>query len=152
VDEIREWVSEIADAAAQMTQVDINERYITGCYDYLPNETLLGVLWENMQTAGPIDFTTEDEEFASKLKSTLNEQTVRRQTRHLPDPVRSEVRKQTLYSSPVEMSPSDQHSSGSTDVGDVSWIAPTGQFTGATWPVGTPHTLGKQLRRTGASV
>ena len=27
---------------------------------------------------------------------------------------------------------------GSTDVGDVSWLTPTAQFTTATWPAGVP--------------
>ena len=27
---------------------------------------------------------------------------------------------------------------GSTDVGDVSWVVPTGQFSAATWATGTP--------------
>ena len=34
--------------------------------------------------------------------------------------------------------PSSRFSPGSTDVGDVSWLTPTAQFTAVTWPCGTP--------------
>ena len=34
--------------------------------------------------------------------------------------------------------PSYKFSPGSTDVGDVSWLTPTAQFTTATWPSGSP--------------
>ena len=34
--------------------------------------------------------------------------------------------------------PSQAYSPGSTDVGDVSWLTPTAQFTTATWASGSP--------------
>ena len=34
--------------------------------------------------------------------------------------------------------PSYKFSPGSTDVGDVSWLTPTAQFTAVTWPSGAP--------------
>ena len=34
--------------------------------------------------------------------------------------------------------PSFKFSPGSTDVGDVSWLTPTAQFTAVTWPSGSP--------------
>ena len=34
--------------------------------------------------------------------------------------------------------PSSAYSAGSTDVGDVSWLTPTAQFTAVTWPSGSP--------------
>ena len=34
--------------------------------------------------------------------------------------------------------PSYKFSPGSTDVGDVSWLTPTAQFTAVTWPSGSP--------------
>ena len=34
--------------------------------------------------------------------------------------------------------PSNAYSQGSTDVGDVSWLTPTAQFTAVTWVSGSP--------------
>ena len=34
--------------------------------------------------------------------------------------------------------PSNAYNPGSTDVGDVSWLTPTAQFTAVTWPSGSP--------------
>ena len=34
--------------------------------------------------------------------------------------------------------PCNPFSPGSTDVGDVSWLTPTAQFTAVTWPSGSP--------------
>lgn len=141
VERISTWLSEIADGAAMMTQTDVSERFLTGCYDYLPNETVTDVIWENMRAVGSVDYDDEDRAFAEDLQATIADEKIDSQLEVLPDERREEVRRHALYPDPIPAVDEGEITSGSTDVGDVSWITPTGQFRGSTWTVGTPpHT------------
>jgi aminobenzoyl-glutamate utilization protein B len=132
------WLRDIAEAAATMSQTAVSERFLTGCYDYRANEAVTDVLWENMQRVGPVDYDDADYEFAAKLKATVPDDRIEANLAALPEDLRDEVREEALHPDPVPAYDGDQLSHGSTEVGDVSWIVPTGQFNGATWPVGVP--------------
>ena len=138
VDRISAWVTDIAEAAATMTQTDVERRYITGCYDFLPNETVTDVIWENMQEAGSIEYDDDDREFAAELRETVADDRLAGRFDDAPDEVEAAVGDAPLYGEPVEAYDEGEVGGGSTDVGDVSWIAPTGQFRAATWPIGAP--------------
>lgn len=138
VERITDWLDEVAEGAALMTQTSVERRFLTGCYDYLSNDVLSDRLRENMRRLGPIDYSESDREFAAELQETLSDETITNRTSQLPDGVREEVRERTLYSNPLESYDEGTVLSGSTDVGDVSWLTPTAQFWGAAWPVGTP--------------
>ena len=133
-----EWLRDIADAAAKMTQTEVSERFLTGCYDYRANEVVSEVVWENMREIGAIDYDEEDYEFAAELKATVPEDQIESNLSEVPEEVYERVRDEALYPEPVEAYDRDKQMHGSTEVGDVSWIAPTGQFSAATWPPGTP--------------
>ncbi|ADD07586.1 M20 family amidohydrolase (homolog to p-aminobenzoyl-glutamate hydrolase subunit B) (plasmid) [Natrialba magadii ATCC 43099] len=133
-----DWLRDIAEAAAMMTQTDVTERFLTGCYDYRANNVVSDVIWENMQEVGPIDYTEDDHEFARDLRETIPEDRIESNLANVPDELYAEIRDEALYSDPVQAYDEDRQSHGSTEVGDVSWIVPTGQFRAATWPVGAP--------------
>ena len=42
--------------------------------------------------------------------------------------------------------------SGSTEVGDVSWITPTGQITTTCWPLGTPGHSWQTVASSGSTI
>jgi aminobenzoyl-glutamate utilization protein B len=96
------------------------------------------VIWENMQAVGPIDYDETDDEFAEELRKTIPEDRIDATLSDVPAELYDEIRHEALFPDPVAPFDRDQHSHGSTEVGDVSWIVPTGQFWAATWPVGTP--------------
>lgn len=133
-----EWLRDIADAAATMSQTDVTERFLTGCYDYRPNEIISDVIWENMRQVGPIDYDEADYEFAADLKATVPDDRIEANLSTVPDELSAEIWDESLHPEPVAPYDHDQQMAGSTDVGDVSWIVPMGQFSAATWPVGTP--------------
>ena len=136
-----EWLRDIADGAALMTQTEVDERFLTGCYPYLANDTITQVIWETMQDLGSIDYDQDDHEFARELVETVSESNREAELETLPDELREEVEPKALHPEPVAPFNEDRTSGGSTEVGDVSHITPTGQFRAATWPVGTPgHT------------
>jgi aminobenzoyl-glutamate utilization protein B len=142
VESVTEWLREVAEAAAQMTQTKLSEvRMLTASYDYLPNGVITEALWENMEAIGTIEYTDEDREFAAKLKAQFDEATIDSQLIGMPEPLKKEVKRYALYPDPIKAYTEQERVNTSTDVADVSWITPTGQFWAATWPVGAPgHT------------
>jgi len=138
VERLTEWLRDVADGAALMTQTEVEERFLTGCYDYRANDVVTDVIWENMQAVGPIAYDDADYAFAADLKETIDEETIESGLSDVPDDVYETVRDEALHPEPVEAYDADVMTHGSTEVADVSWIAPTGQFRAATWPVGTP--------------
>ena len=73
----------------------------------------------NLRSIGGIHYNEAEQQFASRIRETLNE----------PDlPLGSER----------EIQPSElKQAGGSTDVGDVSWVVPTAGLSTATWVPGT---------------
>lgn len=141
VNHVRGWLEDIAEGAATMTRTAVEREFLTGCYDVLPNETITAVIRQNMADLGGFDYTGEERALAADLKATLDEDNISGQLSDLPPDVRVEVNEHALYTEPLDAYDAGTVRMGSTDVGDVSWIAPLGQFWAATWPVGTPaHT------------
>lgn len=137
VEEITDWLVDVADAAAAMSQTSVTENYYTGCYDSLRLESMGNAIWETMQAIGPIEYTDEDRAFAGDLQATVSEADVESTITRVPEEYHDDMRGEPLYGEPVEPHGHGVDRAGSTDVGDVSWIAPTGSFRAATWPLGT---------------
>ncbi|MCO8243476.1 amidohydrolase [Haladaptatus sp. AB643] len=141
VERISDWMTEIADGAAMMTQTEVDRQYVTGCWDYLPNRTVSDVIWETMRELGEVGYSDEDRAFAADLKGTVPDEQVEGSLEDVPEEYADEIRDANIYDVPVPPHAEGNVGGGSTDVGDVSWITPTGQFRAATWAVGTPgHT------------
>ncbi|WP_266081184.1 amidohydrolase [Haladaptatus caseinilyticus] len=141
VERISDWLSDIAGGAAAMTQTEVNHRYITGCWDYLPNHTVTEIIWETMQELGEIGYSNADRAFAGDLKETISNEQIDSSLKDVPEEYSDEIKGASLYDEPVPPHAVGDVGGGSTEVGDVSWITPTGQFRAATWAVGTPaHT------------
>lgn len=141
VEQISDWLADIAEAAALMTQTNVDRRFITGCWDYLPNRTVTDVIWETMQEISEIDYSDDDRKFASDLKDTISSEQVDVSLEDVPEEFAEKIRGMSLYDVPIPPHAEGEAGGGSTEVGDVSWITPTGQFRAATWAVGTPaHT------------
>jgi aminobenzoyl-glutamate utilization protein B len=137
VERITAWLDDIAEGAAMMTQTEGEKRMLTGCYDYLPNDVVTEIVWENLQEVGAIDYDDGDREFAAKLQETFPEERIEERLENVDEDHRDAAREDPLYTEPVPPS-EDSGGSGSTDVGDVSWITPMGQFRATTWALGTP--------------
>ena len=87
-------------------------------------------------------YDADDQAFAQEMKATFGEpripsevedRKVKRQLDELTDGGRRPINDFV-----VPYVPSSRMAQGSTDVGDVSWLTPTAQFTTATWPSGSP--------------
>src|SRR5580692_10371292 len=110
-----------AGALASGTRMEFEQG--TNYSNVLPNDTLAEVLGRAMQKSGGYEYTPDEKTFAVTLQKTL------------AGPVRSPGPEK------VHTDMSEGVGSASTDVGDVSWVVPTGQFVAATFVPGvSPHT------------
>ena len=87
----------------------------------LPNDVLAEVVNKNLQLVGGVKYTSEEKAFADVLLKTMDLEGA--------PPLGSEEKIQPIRS---------EISSGSTDVGDVSWNVPVADLVTATWVPGTP--------------
>ena len=116
---IWERVVKAAEGAAKGTGTNVEYEIIAGTYGLLPNEVVSRVIDKNLNMIGGIQYTPYEQEFAEKIFNTFES----------PDkhPGEEKVIQSLQY----------RLRSISTDVGDVSWIAPSGWLTTATFVPGT---------------
>lgn len=119
--EVWNQVEKIAEGAAMMANVDYKITLISGIHEVLPNRTGGAALQKNLEALGTIDYTQEEENFAKQIQQATNSDTVGIDMKINP-------LKETA----------EHPMGGSTDVGDVSFIAPTIRLSVTTAPKGTP--------------
>lgn len=135
VKEISDRLYKIAEGAALMTETTTEYSLIAGCYDVISNDVLSKVMYSNMLEVKPPKYDDKDFEFATELSSLSTKADKKKvmSTYFAPDSVLDKV----LCDEIISVNDRDKIMAGSTDVGDVSYIAPFAQITAATWPIGT---------------
>ena len=136
-------VDNIAKGAALMTDTQVTYRQLDGTSSTVGNQVLEQVMYENLQQAPLPVYTDTERAFAHALRQTFQPELPGELTKTNPS-VRSFVLRETengqrdLNDFIMPYVPCWNYSPGSTDVGDVSWLTPTAQFTTATWVSGSP--------------
>ena len=145
VEEIYERVNKIARGAALMTETELEIRFIKACANVVPNNTVEEVLFANYAGLGVPEYSAEDIGFARSIfeKIAPSERSSDLDNYSAPGGEEGREAARRLSERPIAdellpYGPSDYVLPGSTDVGDVSWIVPTGQIWVATWPNHTP--------------
>ncbi|MDZ4720968.1 MAG: M20 family metallopeptidase [Roseiflexaceae bacterium] len=149
-------VLDIAKGAALMSGTTYDIDFVTGCYELLPNLTLSQLMLEKMQSVGNLSFTAEEQAFAKQLQETFTPGTLE----HAFDLTQRQVRielDRTMIATPLweQILPHTETymvMPGSTEVGDVSQITPTGQLTTCCWPLGTPGHSWQIVASSGSSI
>ncbi|MBQ6831882.1 MAG: amidohydrolase [Oscillospiraceae bacterium] len=142
--QLLERVHKIAQGAALMTETAVSWRQIDGTSNTLSNTVIEQVLSENLQQAPLPAYTSEEWCFAQQLKDTFHSTQLPGQRTEDDPKLQAYVRKQTqdgtkaLNDFILPYDRSTAFNPGSTDVGDVSWLTPTAQFTAVTWVSGSP--------------
>jgi aminobenzoyl-glutamate utilization protein B len=135
--DLYERVVNIAEGAALMTGTTLEVEFDGACAELLPNTALEQALHANVESIGGVPFDAADQATAASYVAGFDATEVagmRRMLRVGGD--------EFLFSgvSPLRSPESRIQMTGSTDVGDVSWIAPTVQIGGGTHAIGTaPH-------------
>ena len=133
--ELYDRVVNIAEGAALMTETTLEIEFDGASSELLPNATLEAALHANVQSIGGVPFDAADQATAAKfVASMVPAEVVRARQRLGVD------QSQSLFAgiSPLVNPASRNQSTGSTDVGDVSWSVPTVQISGGTHAIGTP--------------
>ncbi len=120
LDGIWQRIMKCAQAGALASETRMEFEQGTNYANVLPNDTLADVLARSMEKAGGYEFSSEELQFARELQKSLGTAS----KRPGPDKVFTSATGGLI-------------SSASTDVGDVSWVVPTAQFTAATFVPGT---------------
>ncbi|MDP2321691.1 MAG: amidohydrolase [Acidobacteriota bacterium] len=137
VEESFVWLTEIARAAAAMSRTTLIEtRVEADLHEVLPNRTLAEVIQKNLELVGPPKFDDRERAFARATQKDL---------KPLPEIALSD-RVEPLSSGPPTQG---VHS---TDVGDLTWFFPVGQFTAATYSYGAPGHSWQIVACTGTSI
>ena len=119
-----EWVKDMAKGAALATQTKEKIQVTTGLYDILPNDVLADRVTEHLKRRFPIEWTEEEQTFAKAIQKEMG----------LPE---------DGMDTTVWPNPKGELNGGSSEVGDVSWNAPTMGVVFATFPLGVGlHTWG----------
>ncbi len=142
VEEMYQWMQDIAKGAALMSGTSYEIDFITGCYDVLPNAVMSDLLYEKMAEIDDMKFTEQERAFARELQASFPEGSVQRGFDWMKTSSSAELAPaemdDPLWERVLPHSPTPPLMGGSTEVADVSWITPTGQITTTCWPLGTP--------------
>jgi aminobenzoyl-glutamate utilization protein B len=145
VQEIYERVCKIAQGAALMTETQCEIAFDKACSNYIPNRVLGELLLENFNEVGAPQPDAQEMHFACAIQNTLTEQERNSDLQMATDFIGEERKdllqalRQSVLSDVILPSVySPKLLSGSTDVGDVSWIMPTAQLCVACNVFGTP--------------
>jgi len=138
VDEIYQRILDIAKGAALMTGTKLEVEFIKGISNVIPNRVLSELIVKNMREIGPPEYTDEDLEFAKEIAKSIPPEQKREALRKSKRPDWEKLLDVMIDRSVPDPWGDGEVSPGSTDVADVSWQAPTKEFSTATYVLGTP--------------
>jgi len=137
-------VNKIAEGASLMTETSFTSRQIDGTSDTVSNTVIEQLIYENLKLAPLPSYTPEEEAFAEAMKATCGDPRLPGDNLDMDKAAKAWIKEKTnggklaLNNFVHPYIPSTRMSPGSTDVGDVSWLTPTAQFTAVTWVSGSP--------------
>ena len=142
VEAIYRRVLDCAEGAALMSGTSFEVDFLTACSELRPNEVISAVMLEVMDRLGGPAFTDEEEAFARALQASLDAATLDAARREALERAAAGTTADdvgdVLCRSVIRPSETFRTMYGSTEVGDVSQITPTGNALACTMPIGSP--------------
>ena len=132
VKKLYERMCDIARGAALITGTTVDIKQVAAYSNVIENDTLEDIMYENMCHFVPIGYTEEELAYARRFQEVITEL----DKEGLKDLIsilsgRDKEKKRQMEESPMLDFVLERHVSfgggGSTDVGDVSWVVPTGK-------------------------
>ncbi len=131
VRELRPRIIRVAEGAAHMTETEMECEVTSAMSDYAPNLSLSRIMGEAMAELGPVGFSEESHALADEMVKTLSEGDIKEAAVLLKDYLAPEevAEKAALHlqDDPLPYVETLKCEPSSTDVGDVSYVAPTAQ-------------------------
>lgn len=146
VQEIYEWVNDIARGAALMTQTEVHIEVDKACSNLIPNQVLEKLMHANLAALPAVEFSEAEEAFAAAIRGTLGAAELAKERESLISKFGGQQGRQlaeqlvgkSLHTWVLPHLTYEQPMMGSTDVSDVSWIVPTVQCNTSCYALGTP--------------
>ncbi len=135
VEHVLERVGEIAAGAATMTRTELTTQLDSDLFEVLPNRPLSVLLQEQLERVGPPTFTDAERAFAAATQTDF-------------EPVPSKP----LADDVMPLPDGPYRVPASTDVGNVSWVVPTGGVRVASYTLGAPGHSWQIVACTGMSI
>jgi aminobenzoyl-glutamate utilization protein B len=128
-------IAKAAEGAALGTGTTMDYELIGGTHELLPNLTIQKLMYDNLLKVGGVNYTQEEIVFADKIAKTMGS-----------EKADLEIAENIQPYNTVGVT------SGSTDVGDVSFAVPTAGMGAATWVPGTPAHSWQAVAAGGTSI
>jgi aminobenzoyl-glutamate utilization protein B len=138
VDSIYSRVLKIAEGATLMTETRFEAEFLKAVYNKLPSKTLSNLVSSNMRLIGTPKWSKKEMAFAEELSQNVPPEEKREALRKSKRPGWEKLESVIMDASIPDAWDELEVGHGSTDVSDVSWKAPTMEFSTATWPLGIP--------------
>ena len=141
VDELYERLINIAKGATLMTDTTMEIDFLSGTYNTWYNDVVDDAILESMREVGGPRFKKDDMAFAEELKKSLPPNSIEGYLRLVPPDMKDLA--EAVLSKPLNkiiIPPLGKGKTmpGSTDVADVSWKVPLGEFMTACEIIGSP--------------
>jgi len=155
VDELYNRLKKVAEGAVLMTETRLEIDFIGGIYNPIRNGVVNNVIYEKMRELGPPRFNKDEQVFAQELKKTVPPIEITEIKKIVPPDMLDVALKalsEPLF--PIISPPLGEGTvnAGSTDVGDVSWYIPLGEFGTACHVVGSPGHSWQNVATSGMSI
>ena len=137
VEYIYNWVLDIAEGAAKMTRTKLKHEFLGGLYNLIPNKTMSETIVKNMREIGLPKYTDEEIKFAEEIAKSIPPEMKIESLRKSKRPGWERLIDKLIDDEIPDPWGEGEISHGSTDVADVSWQAPTVEFSTAAWVLGT---------------
>ena len=134
-----QWVNDIAEGAAKMTRTRLSVQIDTDCHELIPNTPLSEAILANLHAVGAPEFTDEEHAFAARIQEPLTAEF-------------GTTFATTLNENILTLPESSVTGKGSTDVGDISWLVPTGGLRTACMAAGSPGHSWQNVACIGSSI
>jgi aminobenzoyl-glutamate utilization protein B len=155
--EVTERVLKIARGAALMTETTLEEILEPGCTGLLSNSYLADLQYAAMKNVGPILYTPEEVEFARTINDGFPRENLEGTFKNANDLLRKKGLPEIEGFPPLlgENYPGideDEVGTGSTDVGDVSWVTPLSMLGTACFSTAAPGHSWAEVATSGMSI
>lgn len=138
VDDMITWILDIAKGADLMARTTHEAHVVEGCSNVIPSKSLSEIVIGNMRKIGVPKYSKEEMDFLKEMNKSITKEAKIELLRMIKRPNWEEF-VDVLIDETIP-DPWDEGIvwAGSTDVGDVSWVTPTMEFTTATGLLGDP--------------
>ncbi|MFC9601016.1 M20 family metallopeptidase [Peribacillus butanolivorans] len=135
-EEVYQRVCDIAKGAALMTGTEVEIDFASALSNVIPNTTLEKIMYDNFVALGVPKHDEGEQQFARTIRESLSEADKKFEVQ-----MNKELAGKALSDVIDSFIPANGSMTGSTDVGDVSWVVPTVQCMTVCEALGTPlHT------------